>query len=321
MRQPDVELVALTGATGFLGRHLAERLRARGFRVRALARRDDPGLEAMGVELVRGDLASEAALEALVEGAGTVLHGAGVVRAPRPAAFEAANAAGTARLADVARRRAPGACFLLVSSLAAREPTISPYARSKHLAEQAVAARAGELRPLLLRPPALYGPGDRATLPILAQLARGVLLAPRSPANRFSLLYVEDLAELVAGLVERSAAGAPPAGADAPLEPDDGRPGGYSWRDLAELAAVRTGRRVRLVELPRAVLQAAAWLAEAGARPLGKAPALSRGKVAELFHPDWRAADDPALWGGRERVGFAEGFARTLAWYRSRGWL
>lgn len=315
MGEVDPELVALTGATGFLGRHVARRLRARGFRVRVLVRRDDPDLDALGVELVRGDLANEAALEALVAGAGTVVHGAGLVRASRPAEFEAANARGTARLAEAARRRAAGARFVLISSLAAREPTVSPYARSKHRAEEELARRAGELRPLVLRPPALYGPGDRATLPILAQLARGFLVAPRAPANRFSLLFVDDLAELVAELV------AEPHAFAGPIEPDDGTPGGYSWRDLAERAGERTGRRVRLVELPKSVLRAAALVAELGARPWGKAPPLDRGKVAELFHPDWRAADDGRLWRGRQRTTFAEGFERTLAWYRREGWL
>lgn len=317
MARLDPELVALTGATGFLGRHVADRLRARGLRVRALVRRDDPALEARGVELLRGDLGSPEALDALVEGAGTVVHGAGLVRAPAEAAFEAANVVGTARLADAARRRAAGCRFLLISSLAAREPGLSPYARSKWRAEQELARRADGLEPLVLRPPALYGPGDRATLPILAQLARGFLVAPRAPTNRFSLLYVEDLAEALAGLVAEPSEEL----SQGPLEPDDGTPDGYAWRDLAEQAGRRTGRRVRLVELPRAVMTAAAFLAEAGARPLGRAPALSRGKVAELFHPDWRAADDGRLWRGRARTTFAEGFARTVAWYRSAGWL
>ncbi len=317
MSRLDPELVALTGATGFLGRHVAERLRARGLRVRALVRRHDPVLEARGVELLHGDLGSVERLEALVEGAGTVLHGAGLVRAPGDAAFEAANVLGTARLAEASRRRAEGCRFLLISSLAAREPRLSPYARSKWRAEQELARRADGLEPLVVRPPALYGPGDRATLPILAQLARGFLVAPRAPANRFSLLYVEDLAEALAGLVAEPA----DPWSEAPLEPDDGTPQGYAWRDLGELAGQRTGRRVRLVELPRAVMTAAALLVEAGARPLGRAPALSRGKVAELFHPDWRARDDGRLWRGRTRTTFAEGFARTLAWYRSAGWL
>jgi nucleoside-diphosphate-sugar epimerase len=315
LAEVDPELVALTGATGFVGRHLAGRLRARGLRVRALVRRDDPGLDALGVELVCGDLANEAALEALVAGVGTVVHAAGLVRARRSVEFESANVRGTARLAEATRRRAEGARFVLVSSLAARAPAVSAYARSKRRAEEELRRRADGLRATILRPPALYGPGDRATFPILAQLARGFLVAPRAPANRFSLLFVDDLAELLAELVAEPNV---PAG---PFEPDDGTPGGYTWRDLAERAAERTGRRVRLVELPRSVLAAAAWLAEIGARPLGAVPPLSRGKVAELFHPDWRATDDGALWRGRARTTFAEGFERTLAWYRREGWL
>lgn len=312
MAAPD--LVALTGATGFLGRHVAARLRQRGLRVRALVRREDPRLEALGVAQLRGGLESPEALAALVAGAGAVVHAAGLVRAPSPAAFAAANAQGTARLAEIAAARAEGTRFLLVSSLAARAPAVSPYAASKRRAELELERHAGGLVPILLRPPAIYGPGDRATLPILAQLARGWLLAPRARANRFSLIYVEDLAELVASLVER-----PPA-AGTVLEPDDARPGGYGWRDLAEIAAARTGRRVRLVELPRPVLAAAAWMAELGARPLGATPPISRGKVAELFHPDWLAAGTPWLdW--RPRTGFGDGLERTLAWYRAEGWL
>ncbi|MCS6876882.1 MAG: NAD-dependent epimerase/dehydratase family protein [Geminicoccaceae bacterium] len=313
MSRVDPDLVALTGATGFVGRHVAAALRARGLRVRALARRADARLEALGVEIVRGALDQPEALRALVAGAGAVVHGAGLVAAPSAREFHRANAEGTARLVETAAQRAEGARFVLISSLAAREPNLSPYARSKREAERALEARSDRLHPILVRPPAVYGPGDRATLPIVAQLARGWLLAPKAPANRFSLIYVEDLADLVGELVT----GAAPS---ALLEPDDGRPGGYGWRELADAAAARLGKRVRLVELPRPVMVAAALLTELGARPLGRTPRLSRGKVAELFHPDWVAgASVPPGW--RPRVQFDEGFARTLAWYRAEGWL
>jgi nucleoside-diphosphate-sugar epimerase len=282
--------------------------------VRALVRREDPHLETLGVEQLRGGLESPEALAALVDGAGSVVHAAGLVRAPGPAAYTAANADGTARLAEVAAARAEGARFLLVSSLAARAPALSAYAASKRQAERELERRAGALVPILLRPPAIYGPGDRATLPILAQLARGWLVAPRARANRFSLIYVEDLAELVVRLVER------PPEAGTVLEPDDARPGGYGWHDLAEIAGARTGRRVRVVELPRPVLAAAAWVAELGARPLGAAPVLCRGKVAELFHPDWLAGGAAGL-GWTPATGFGDGLERTLAWYRAEGWL
>ncbi|MCS6778580.1 MAG: NAD-dependent epimerase/dehydratase family protein [Geminicoccaceae bacterium] len=313
---PDPELVALTGATGFVGRHVARRLRAGGLRLRALVRRDDPGLATEGVELVRGGLDDPAALEALVAGAGAIVHVAGLVAAPSRTAFARANVEGTARLVAAARRRAEGARFVLVSSLAAREPALSAYAWSKREAERLVEAAADALEPIVVRPPAVYGPGDKATLPIMAQLARGLLLAPRARANRFSLIYVEDLADLLATAVLE---GAP---SRVPLEPDDGRPEGYRWRDLADLAAARLRRPVRLVELPRSLMTTAALLAEASARPLGRPPRLSRGKIAELFHPDWLARRDgleARSW--RPRVPFEEGLPRTLSWYRAEGWL
>lgn len=313
---PQPDLVALTGATGFVGRHVAHRLRARGLRVRALVRRADPGLGGQGVELVPGGLGDRAAVEALVEGAGAIVHVAGLVAAPSRSAFARANVEGTARLVEVARSRAEGARFVFVSSLAAREPALSAYAWSKREAERLVETAADALRPVVVRPPAVYGPGDKATLPIMAQLARGLLLAPRARANRFSLIYVEDLAELLVEAVLGSA----PSGV--PLEPDDGRPEGYRWRDLADIAAARLRRPVRLVELPRGLMTTAALLAEAGARPLGRLPRLSRGKIAELFHPDWLARRHGlggSAW--QPRVSFEEGLPRTLSWYRAEGWL
>lgn len=314
MARGDPELVALTGATGFVGFHIAARLRAHGLRVRALVRREDARLEALGVDQVRGSLDQPEALRVLVLGAGAVVHGAGVIAASAAEEFRRANVEGTARLVAAAGQWAEGVPFLLISSLAARAPHVSPYAWSKREAERALEAGADRLKPIVVRPPAVYGPGDRATLPLIAQLARGFLLAPNAPDNRFSLIYVEDLAELVAALLTRREVQA------SLLEPDDGRPGGYGWRDLAEQAAQRLGKPVRVLPLPRRLMLAAAFLAELGARPRGRPPRLSRGKVAELFHPDW-VVSAPLPPGWRPRVDFGEGFARALSWYRAQGWL
>ncbi|MEK0082359.1 NAD-dependent epimerase/dehydratase family protein [Benzoatithermus flavus] len=309
--------VAVTGATGFVGRPLVAALRAAGHAVRALVRRQDEALAATGAELVPGSLADEASLRALVQGADAVVHVAGAINAPDRAGFLAANAAGTARLAEAAASALPGRPFIHVSSLAAREPHLSPYGESKALGEAEARARADRLAITIVRPPAVYGPGDRATLPIIQGLARGWLAAPAGTDARFSLLHVEDLARL---LVAMLGATLPPA---AVLEPDDGRAGGYGWRDLADIAERVLGRRVRLVPLPRAPLFLAAGLLERYARARGQAPLLWRGKVAELFHPDWVCdpATMTALPGWRPSIGFARGLSSTLAWYREAGWL
>ena len=118
-------LAAVTGATGFIGRHAVDALTRAGWRVRLLLRRDPSGAawRASRPEVVAGSLGDQAALERLVEGADAVVHLAGLIKAARRADFFDVNCDGAARLATVARERSPGAHFLLVSSLAAREPS------------------------------------------------------------------------------------------------------------------------------------------------------------------------------------------------------
>jgi nucleoside-diphosphate-sugar epimerase len=262
-----------------------------------------------------GALDDERALAALVDGASVVIHAAGIVAARNPDEFHRVNAAGTAGLVRAASRAARPPRILLISSLAARQPHLSVYATSKRAAEELVAA--SELEHCIVRPPAVYGPGDRATLPLFRQLAGGLLLAPRVEGGRFSLLHVEDLARLVSTLIDR------PSWTGDILEPDDGRPGGYGWRDLAAIAGEVQRKTVRCVEVPRAVVWCAALAHELGAVVTGRAPMLSRGKLGELCYPDWVCNRESlrCAAGWAPAVGFAEGFTATLAWYRQRRWI
>lgn len=311
-----MSIVAVTGATGFVGRHVVADLQDAGWRVRALTRRADAALARAGVELVPGALGDEAGIDALVKGSDAVVHVAGAIHAPDRAAFLAANAAGAAQVAEAAARYGCSR-FVHLSSLAAREPALSPYAETKALGEVEVLRRRDRLRVSVVRPPAVYGPGDRATLPILQGLARGWLLAPGSRGSRFSLLYVRDLSALVVTLLRADL----PSGVV--LEPDDGRDGGYGWGDLARLAGEALGRKVRKVGVPAGPLRLAAAVAERHARASGRQPLLSRAKLAELLHPDWVC--DRGTWAGLEgwspKTGFVQGLPLTLAWYREAGWL
>jgi nucleoside-diphosphate-sugar epimerase len=310
--------VAVTGGTGFIGREVVRRLVEAGWPVRALTRRHEPGLEQAGVATVRGALEDEAALARLVEGATAVVHCAGAIAAPDRAAFRRVNVAGAARLMTAAAAAASRPRFLLMSSLAARAPTLSPYAESKHLGEEEVRRAAGERIELcILRPPAVYGPHDRATLPVFRQLKRGLLLVPALPKARFSLIYVDDLVELVIQLLGTAAWGS------RVLEPDDGRVAGYQWRDLAEIAGRQLGRRVRAIALRRPMLWPAAAIGEVVGATLGRSPPLSLGKLRELFHSDWvcRAAPGSTLPGWSAHTTFESGLVRTMAWYERHRWL
>jgi uncharacterized protein YbjT (DUF2867 family) len=159
-------IVALTGASGFLGRTFTKHLLASGWQVRALVRRPAPDLEDMGAIPIAGAMEQRDSLERLVEGADAVVHCAGLLKARHKGEFTAVNVEGTARLAEAAAGCPRPPRFLLLSSLAAREPTISPYAASKRGAEETLARCAGPLEHCSLRPPGVYGPGDRATLPL-----------------------------------------------------------------------------------------------------------------------------------------------------------
>jgi 2-alkyl-3-oxoalkanoate reductase len=310
--------VAVTGASGFIGQALVGRLSGSGFRVRALCRRPDPGLDESGIETVVGALEDPGSLERLLDGTEAVVHAAGAVRARSRRQFDAVNRAGTANLLAALASGTRAQRLILLSSLAAREPVLSAYAQSKRMAEQEVEACRTRLRDVcILRPPGVYGPGDRGTLPIFRQLAHRLLLVPAPSDARFSLLFVEDLAALVARLLEV------PRWNGITLEPDDGRPGGYRWHDLAAIAGRSLGRPVRTWSPPGALVWMAAGLGEAYGALCRQPAALGFGKLRELRHRDWvcRPIELVGLDTGASRTQFEDGFACTLAWYKENGWL
>jgi nucleoside-diphosphate-sugar epimerase len=298
-------LAAVTGATGFVGPHLVAALARHGWKLRLLIRRWTPLPSLAGVEadIVWGDLSDGASLEALVAGADVVVHAAGLIKARWPADFDAVNRDGTARLSALA----PDVPFLLLSSLAAREPQLSPYAASKRAAEEEAARRAG--RWLAIRAPAVYGPGDRETLAYFKMAKNGFALQPDRPEARLSLIHVEDLAETMALALDRAESGV--------YEVDDGHPGGYSHADMAAAAAEALGRRVRTLRVGQGVMGAIAALNSL--RP--GAQILSPAKVRELFHPDWTVHAHRLTGVPTRYDDLQEGFRHTILWYRDHHWL
>ena len=308
--------IALTGATGFVGGHVLRRLLAQGHVVRALARQPERLRAAHAterLEIVAGDLRDAAALDSLLAGAEALVHVAGLVKASRREMFFAVNAEATERLMlEAARRGMPRVVH--VSSLAAREPALSSYAGSKHAGEEAALMALGR-QVVVVRPPAVYGPGDEATFGLIDQLSRRHGLVPGRKDMRFSLLHVHDLAEALARLAASDVAGGEV------LEIDDGQDGGYSWEVLAAEAARVLNRPVRVHCLPRPVVALAGMAAEGLARLTGRAFMLNREKVNELYHPDW-VARSPKV---QERLDwtpalqFAEGFLDTLRYWCAQG--
>jgi nucleoside-diphosphate-sugar epimerase len=312
-------VVAVTGATGFIGQHLIATLAARGYQLRLLVRRLPalPAETAVGsVELVVGDVTDPAALRRLVRGAGAVIHLAGAIKALRRADFFRLNALAVHELLAALTATQSPARVLLLSSLAAREPHLSDYAASKQAGEDRLAAVAPAAGWTAIRAPAVYGPGDRETLAFFRWVKRGVAPVPAGDRGRVSLIHVTDLCATVTAALDH-----PPP--DDVYEIDDGAAGGYSLADMAAVAADVFGRRVRVLPVPRVALASVAGVQQVLARATGEPAILSPGKVRELCHPDWTVHDRRLAHAldFAPRFDLRRGFAETIDWYERHNWL
>jgi uncharacterized protein YbjT (DUF2867 family) len=300
--------LAMTGATGFVGGAAMRHAVAAGWRVRALTRRAQP--ERDGVTWIAGALADTDSLAEMMSGADAVLHIAGVVNVPTRAAFEAGNRAATANVVEAARG-AGVTRFVHVSSLAAREPGLSDYGWSKERAE-AVVQDSG-LDWTIVRPPAVFGPGDTEMLDLFRMARRGIALVP---SGRMSAIYVDELARLLVALAaDRSVS------IGQIYEPDDGRPAGWSHRDFARAVARAVGRqRLSTLATPALLLKAGGRLDKLVRRSRAK---LTPDRARYIAHPDWVAAHGkcppPELW--RPELDTDAALAETVRWYRREGWL
>ncbi len=298
--------IAVTGATGFVGQALLDRATSD---IRALTRREQAARK--GVQWIAGDLANKPALKRLFKGVEAVIHVAGVVNTPDPAGFEAGNVIGTLNVIEAAA--AAGVRRIIhVSSLSAREPGLSSYGASKARGEKLVMASG--LDWTIIRPPWVFGPGDRDTLDLFKAARWGLMPMPPKGGHS-SLIHVDDLARLLLALV--------PGNEDVShqiFEPDDGKPGGWSHYDLARAIGWAMGRRPWVVHLSRASLERAA---RADRMLRGSKAKLTLDRVGYMAHPDWVACEvarpPAALW--KPRIATRDGLKATAQWYRGQGWL
>ncbi len=300
-------ILAVTGGTGFVGGHLLRVARAAGWEIRALTRGWRPPED--GIAWIEGALDQPESLAALCDGADAVVHIAGLINAATRAGFEAVNVGGTIAMIEAART-AGVRRFVHISSLAAREPDLSDYGWSKALSERAVAASG--LDWTILRPPAIYGPGDRETLELFKMARRGLVALP--PKGRFSVLHVEDLCRLILAVVDR------PETILETYEPDDGREQGWDHHHFARTLGRLFGKRATTVAMPKMVMQGAAQVDRLVRRGNAK---LTPDRVRYFCHPDWVVAAEarpPAtVWGPEIRT--PTGLKATAEWYQAQGWL
>jgi uncharacterized protein YbjT (DUF2867 family) len=299
--------LAITGATGFVGQTLVRMALEGGWRVRALTRSPKPSSD--GLIWINGSLEDSASLAELMRGSDAVIHVAGVVNAADRAGFAKGNIEGT-RAVVKASENASIRRFVHVSSLSAREPALSNYGWSKAEAETVVAS--SNLDWTMVRPPAIYGPGDRDMLDLFRMAQRGFILMP--PAGRLSVIEVSDLARLLLALANT------PETISKIYDADDGRAGGWSHIEFGRAIGEAVGKRAVTLSMPRGLVSLGATFDRL---VRGSGAKLTPDRAAYFCHPDWVISDSarvPAeIW--VPQIETSLGLRNTAQAYRGAGWL
>ena len=320
----------VTGATGFVGSHLAEALVARGDSVVVLARRPDQhdNLKAMGLTPVSGTLENARALEAALAGVDIVYHVAGAVSARDEAEFFAVNEGGTRRLLEAVRTVAPTVTrFVYVSSQAAIGPSkpgtpahedveahpVTPYGRSKHAGELAV--RGSELPWTIVRPSSVYGPRDKEFLRLFKLAKLGIAPVFGAGTQEVSLIHIGDLVTMII------AAGTQEAGLRQVFHAAHAEV--VRSREVARAAGTALGRSPVVIPVPAAVATGIVGVIGRVASLAGRTTVLSPERLGEFLAPSWLLdvgkADRSLGW--RAGTAMQDGMRQTAAWYREHGWL
>ncbi len=332
-------LVLITGATGFVGRHLVDRLAREGHTCRALVRHgtDAEDLEAQGVAVVRGSLADEHALLQAARDADAIVHLAGSRGARTEAEMLEINARGTARLAEASLAAAPSLRrFVYVSTLAATTPpppsgaahgrkrgsptqradrltrSADVFGRSKRSGEQRLLALSERLPVTVLRVPRVYGPGDRTWLPMARATKRHLVPLPGAGQRPLRLVYVEDLCDAILLALTK------PHDSGRVLYVGDDRE--VTLRDLKRVVEGALGVRAGALPLPRWLytMRLSAGLGRRR-RPLGALPLYAVDATRLVRCPDCSPRETEETLGWRPRTPLAEGLRATVEWYRAQG--
>ena len=323
--------VLVTGASGFLGSHVAERLKKAGHDVRVLVRKTSNRkfLDTLGVELAYGAIEDAAAVEEAVKGVDAIVHSAGIVKARSKEEYFSTNVQGTKNLLEAAKKHTPKLTrFVQVSSLEAAGPSAdgkpvpvsqeapcTEYGRSKLLAEKACLAFKDDLNVTILRPTAIYGPRDVEILEAFRSVKKRVLPITGDGSTKYTFVYGPDCAEACVKAIT-----APVPSGSIYFVAD-----GDIWEQKASMLKIEEAFSTRAIlraGIPFGVVKAAAFFVEAYGKATNKAVMLTREKAAMLEqHFVCDSAETRAALSWEPEVKWTEGTKLTARWYEDNGWL
>jgi nucleoside-diphosphate-sugar epimerase len=318
----------VTGASGFIGSHVVERLIARGWRVRCLVRKSSlvKWIPTDDVTLIDGDVAFPGEdLERAVKGVSVVFHLAGVTSATSDLAYSAVNVEGTRNVLNAMHAASPRALMVFCSSQAAGGPAdgvrpinetdvsspVSAYGRSKLTAERVV--EESGLDHAIIRPPAVYGPRDTDILAAFRLAAYGLALRVAAVGQRLSLVHVEDLARGFVQAAEREGRGT--------YYMTDGM--GHTWEAVSEHIARAVGKKPYVLSVPTGVADVISKAERLRATVFGGKPLLTPDRITELMQSDWTCDDTYARLDldYESTISLPDGIKSTAEWYREQKWL
>jgi nucleoside-diphosphate-sugar epimerase len=305
----------ITGASGFIGSHLVERLLDNGFEITCLTRNASrPGwLEGLDISLIQGDCSDREFLYRNVHGYDYIFHLAGIT---------------TENIISAVAHKNPNIKrFVYISSLSAFGPKVnkripieneiphpvSDYGNSKLLAEKALHKYSNNIPISILRPSAVYGPRDREVFLIFQYIKRGVL--PSWGKGHTSLIYIDDLIDVVILAAESTLAiGKTYFISDGEIHSND--------KILKEISSALHVKPLR-IRIPRNLLSVIGFFGEVISTMIGKKTMINRDKFKELIYTEWvcdikKVRSD---LGFKPKVGFREGIQWTADWYRIHKWL
>jgi nucleoside-diphosphate-sugar epimerase len=325
--------VLVTGASGFLGSHVAEQLSREGHDVRALVRKSSNRdfLERLErIEFAYGGVEDAEKVAEAVKGVDAIVHSAGLVKARSAEEFHRTNVEGTRNLVEAAKKHAPKLRrFVFVSSLTAAGPSldgvplegdgagpVTHYGRSKLDAERVVLAAKDAIPVTILRPSIIYGPRDHEILVFFKSVKTGVLPTIGKGDSTMSMVFGSDCAEACVKAISANV----PSGSVYFV--DDGEP--YPFRTLVEGVETALGKRAFLrFTIPMPVIWVAAVASELYGKVSNTAVMVNRDKINEIRQPHWVCSSARTRkdldWA--PRVKLLEGATLAARWYEDNGWL